>query len=84
MHIQLVLHIAMLPLVAQKECIPVGCVPPAAVAVSWEGVCLNACWDTHPVDPVHLFLSLSSETEFRWKPLPIALLTVACMNINLL
>ena len=31
----------------KQECIPVGCVPPAAVAVSW-GVCLSACWDTLP------------------------------------
>ena len=30
----------------KQECIPVGCVPPAAVAV-W-GVCLSACWDTPP------------------------------------
>ena len=31
-----------------QECIPVGCVPPTAVAVSWGpvGVCLSACWDT--------------------------------------
>ena len=27
----------------EQECIPVGCVPPAAVAVG--GVCLSACWD---------------------------------------
>ena len=31
----------------KQECIPVGCVPPAAVAVH-RGVCLSACWDTHP------------------------------------
>ena len=35
------------------------------------------------VDPVHLFLSLSSETEFRQKPQPIAVSAVACININL-
>ena len=35
------------------------------------------------VDPVHLFLSLSSETEFRQKPPPIAVSAVACININL-
>ena len=35
------------------------------------------------VDPVHLFLSLSSESEFRQKPPPIALSAVACININL-
>ena len=35
------------------------------------------------VDPVHLFLSLSSESEFRRKPLPIALSAVACIIINL-
>ena len=27
-----------------QECIPVGCVLPAAVAI--RGVCLSACWDT--------------------------------------
>ena len=51
------------------------------------GVDVNQCnfsSDTPLVDPVHLFLSLSSETEFRRKPLPIALSAVACMNINLL
>ena len=31
----------------KQECIPVGCVPPAAVAICW-GVCLSACWDTPP------------------------------------
>ena len=48
----------------EQECIPVGCVPSAAVAVCWMGgVCLSACWDTYclpwpgaslgpgPVDP---------------------------------
>ena len=34
------------------------------------------------VDPVHLFLSLSLETVFRRKPLPIAVSAVANMNIN--
>ena len=37
----------------------------------------------HLVDPVHLFLSLSSESEFHQKPPPIALSAVACININL-
>ena len=34
----------------KQECIPVGCVPPVAVAVycSGGGACLSACWDTHP------------------------------------
>ena len=32
----------------RQECIPVGCVPPAAVAVCW-GICLIACWDTPQV-----------------------------------
>ena len=34
----------------KQECIPVGCVPPAAVAIMGEGVgvCLSACWDTPP------------------------------------
>ena len=43
----------------KQECIPVGCVPPAAVAVclgGGGGVCLSACWDTNapgcgPGDP---------------------------------
>ena len=33
---------------SKQECIPVGSVPPAAVAVCLGGVCLSACWDTHP------------------------------------
>ena len=32
------------------------------------------------VDPVHLFLSLSSQTEFRRKPPPIAVSAVAYVN----
>ena len=32
----------------KQECIPVGCVLPAAVAVCWGGVCHSACWDTPP------------------------------------
>ena len=32
----------------KQECIPVGCVPSAAVVVSPGGVCLSACWDTNP------------------------------------
>ena len=35
----------------KQECIPVGCVPPAVVAVCWGGVggvCLSACWDIPP------------------------------------
>ena len=32
----------------RQECIPVGCVPSAAVAVL-GGVCLSACWDTPQV-----------------------------------
>ena len=30
-------------IISKQECIPVGCVSPAAVAI---GVCLSACWDT--------------------------------------
>ena len=30
----------------KQECIPVGCVPSAAVAVGGGGVCPSACWDT--------------------------------------
>ena len=36
--------------VSKQECIPVGCVPPAAVAICW-GVCLSACWDPNPPPP---------------------------------
>ena len=32
----------------KQECIPVGYVPPAAVAIG-GGVCLSACWDTPPL-----------------------------------
>ena len=35
-----------LQMLVKQECIPVGCVLPAAVAI-W-GVCLSACWDTPP------------------------------------
>ena len=31
----------------KQECVPVGCVPPPAVAVL-GGVCLSACWNTPP------------------------------------
>ena len=34
-------------------------------------------WGSNRVDPVHLFLSLSSETVFEFRPLPIALSAVA-------
>ena len=34
------------------------------------------------MDPVHLFLSMSLETVFRRKPLPIAVSAVANMNID--
>ena len=34
------------------------------------------------VDPVRLFLSLSSESEFRRKPPPIAISAVAEINIH--
>ena len=32
--------------ILKQECIPLGCVPPAAVAMG-GGVCLSACSDTH-------------------------------------
>ena len=35
----------------EQECIPVGCVPSAAVAISPGGVCLSACWDTTTTPP---------------------------------
>ena len=32
----------------KQECIPVGCVPPAAIAVHGRGVSASVhCWDTH-------------------------------------
>ena len=36
--------------ISRLECIPVGCLPPAAVDVHLGvlGVCLSACWDTPP------------------------------------
>ena len=33
---------------AKQECIPGGCIPPAAVAIHERWVCLSACWDTQP------------------------------------
>ena len=34
----------------KQECIPVGCLPPSALAVGWGGgVWLSACWDTSPL-----------------------------------
>ena len=48
------------------ECIPVGCVPPAAVAVCWEGgVCLIACWDTRPTP---LGVGLENPQVWAWRP----------------
>ena len=44
----------------KQECIPVGCVPPAAVAVCWGSVCLSACWDTPP-----------SPQVWAWTPAPL-------------
>ena len=35
----------------KKECIPVGCVPSATVAVCW-GVCLSAFWDPQTRHPL--------------------------------
>ena len=37
--------------ICKQECIRVGCVPSAAVAVSPRGFCLSACWDTSPSPP---------------------------------
>ena len=50
-----------------KECIPVGCIPPAAVAVHW-GVCLSACWDTPP-----WVWAWSSPRVWAWSPLGVGL-----------
>ena len=36
----------LLKVLITQECIPVGCVPHAAVAVCCGGVCRSACWDT--------------------------------------
>ena len=35
-------------ILSKQECIPVGCIPPAAVAVCWGAVYLSAYWDNHP------------------------------------
>ena len=40
-------------IIHEQVCIPVGCVPSAAVAVCWGGgvsvcVCPNMYWDRHP------------------------------------
>ena len=46
----------------KQECIPVGCVPPTAVAMCWGGsVCFSACWDTPLGQDTHL-LGVGLET----------------------
>ena len=52
----------------KQEYIPVGCVPPVAVAVCWgrgRGICLSACWDTPrgfgPGDPLARLFNLTPE-----------------------
>ena len=50
---------------SKQECIPVGCIPPAAAAVCWGGgVCLSACWDTPPG------LGLDTPWVWAWRPPP--------------
>ena len=59
---------------SEQECIPVGCVPPAALAVCWGGdVCRSACWDTPP-----LGLGLGLDIPPHWTEF----LTHACENIT--
>ena len=48
-----------------QECIPVGCVLPAALAVHGE-VCLSACWDTQPTPGVGLETALGMGLETPW------------------
>ena len=38
----------------KQECIPVGCVPPTAVAVGVGGLCLSTYWETDPPPSVGL------------------------------
>ena len=58
----------------KQECIPVGCVPPAAVAVSWGGFSLSACWDTPPsplgvgLEPPPLGVGLEPPQLWAWTP----------------
>ena len=53
-----------------QECIPVGCVPAATVAVCWEGVCLSAFWDTPRCGPGHPLSGVGLETSqvWAWRP----------------
>ena len=55
-----------------QECIPVGCVLPAALAIHGE-VCLSACWDTQPTPGVGLEIPLGMGLEtpwvWAWRPL---------------
>ena len=51
--------------ISQQECIPVGCVPSAAVAACLGGVYLNACWDTHTPH-----LGLDPPWVWTWRPPP--------------
>ena len=47
---------------SEQECIPVGCVPPAAVAIGVGGVCLSACWDAPPGVGLETPLGVGLET----------------------
>ena len=49
----------------KQECIPVGYIPPTAVAVCWWGVCLSACWDTTRCGPGD-----TSPQVWAWRPPP--------------
>ena len=62
----------------EQECIPVGCVPPAAVAFYREGgVCCSACWDTHTHTPPQVWawipplgVGLDPLRLWGWRPPP--------------
>ena len=53
----------------KQECIPVECILPAAVAVSWE-VCLSVYWDTPPRVGLETPLGVGLETHLGQTPQP--------------
>ena len=80
----------------KQECIPVGCVPTATVAVCWGGVCLSACWDTPPPgcgpgdtssgstpQPPHWVWAWRPARHAGIPPPPVNRLTDRCKNITL-
>ena len=68
LHSALILYLTLqvVTAVKEQECIPVGCVPPAAVAVCWGGVCLSACWDNSLGVGLETALGVGLETPQVW------------------